>query len=109
MHIVVVSGLPLYRHVLNWLPYSPLFPVLPPFSLILQTTILSVTHSAYPIVSFPLVFFPPTLYHLPQQAFASEYTTDPIFLPSADHIHTTFFFVYHFFVVPLHLFSCLSS
>src|SRR6218665_2668658 len=52
-----------------------------------------------PIVSFPLVFsYHPTLYHLPQKAFASEYMTNLIFLPSPDHIHKTSFFLYHSFV-----------
>src|SRR6218665_172838 len=52
--VVVVSVLPLGRffgfHVFHSFLFSP-------FSLIPNTTLLSETHLAYPIVFFPLVFF----------------------------------------------------
>src|SRR6218665_3200666 len=50
----VVSVLPLGRFLASVFSTLSCFP---PFSLILHTTILLETHSAYPIVSFPLVFF----------------------------------------------------
>jgi len=88
--IVVVSVLPLGRFLASIFSTLSCFP---PFSLVLHMTILSETRSAYPVVSFPSWSFSyhPTLYHLPQKAFASEYTTNPIFLPSPDHIHETSF------------------
>src|SRR6218665_1319318 len=72
-----------------------MFPILfcfLPFRLIPHMALLSETHLAYPIVFFHLVFFlHPSLYHLPQQAFASEYVTDPVVLPSPDKIHQASF------------------
>src|SRR6218665_1996988 len=75
--LVVVSVMLLGRFLASIFSTLSCFP---PFSLIPHTTILSKTHSTYPIVSSPLSFsYHSTLYHLPQQAFASEYLTDPIF------------------------------
>src|SRR6218665_3064155 len=54
LEVVVVSVLPLGRFLASI--FSTLF-CFPPFSLVPHTTILSETRSAYPIVSFPLVFF----------------------------------------------------
>jgi len=92
-YFVVVSVLLLGRFLASIFSTLSCFP---PFSSVPHMTILSETRSAYPIISFPLVFFLSSdLYHLPQQAFASEYMTDPIFLPSPDHLHKTSFFLYH--------------
>src|SRR6218665_43575 len=52
--IVVVSVLPLGRFLASIFSTLSCFP---PFSLVPHMTILSETHSVYPIVSFPLVFF----------------------------------------------------
>src|SRR6218665_1989584 len=53
---VVVSVLPLGRFLASIILFSTLSCFLP-FSLVPHTTTLSETRSAYPIVSFPLVFF----------------------------------------------------
>src|SRR6218665_1661855 len=51
---VVVSVLPLGRFLVSIFSTLSCFP---PFSLVPHMTILSETRSAYPIVSFPLIFF----------------------------------------------------
>src|SRR6218665_1617147 len=92
----IISSLVFCREAGSWLPYSPLFPV---FCLSLYFRIRRffqklVQHTQ----SFPSPWsfsYHPTLYHLPQKAFASEYMTNPIFLPSPDHIHKTSFFLYY--------------
>src|SRR6218665_4046014 len=103
LEIVVVSVLPSGRFLASI--FSTLSCFLP-FSLVPHTTILSETRSA----SFPSPWsfsYHPTLYHLPQKAFASEHMTNSIFLPSPDHIHKADVFLPVPFVVPLYLFACL--
>ena len=98
-HLIVNSprsSLEFYREAGSWLPYSPIFPV---FCLSLQFRIRRffqklVQHTK----SFPSHWsfsYHPTLYHLRQKAFASEYKTNPILFRSSDHIHKTSFFLYH--------------
>ena len=87
-----MSSLVLYRWIGSGIPYSQIFP----FSAFLlnsaYTMILSKTNLAYTNRFFPLGLFRfsyrPTLHHLPEEAFTSEYD-GPIFLPSPDHIHKT--------------------
>src|SRR6218665_3470791 len=73
-------------HGLHSFLFSP-FPLIPP------TTILSETHLAYPLVSFPLVVFLSSDPLSPPSAFTSDHMTDPVFLPSPDQIHKTSFFL----------------
>src|SRR6218665_2567811 len=54
IYLLVVSVQSLGRYLASIFSTLSCFP---PFSLVPHTTLLSETHSVYPIVSFPLVFF----------------------------------------------------
>src|SRR6218665_561896 len=103
---VTISVLPLGRFLASIFSTLSCFP---PFSLVPHMTILSKTHLACPIDSFPLVFFlsydslsPPLAgFHL-RVYYRSNFSC---FSGS----HPQDFFLPVTLVVPLHLFSWLSS
>src|SRR6218665_3449859 len=89
---IVVSVLPLGRFLASIFSTLSCFP---PFSSVPHMTTLrnsfSIPNRFLPLGLLPII----RPHHLPQKAFASDYMTNPIFLPSQDHLHKTSFFLYH--------------